>query len=54
VREPLGIVIVRRSLEAPLKQIATNAGSRAASGREGPPASPKGHGLNAATGEYED
>jgi chaperonin GroEL len=45
---------VRRSLEAPLKQIATNAGLEGGVVVEKVRQLPKGHGLNAATGEYED
>ena len=52
--ERSGIVIVRRSLEAPLKQIATNAGLEGGVVVEKVRQLPKGHGLNAATGEYED
>ena len=45
----------RVALSAPLKQIAFNAWSRARRRRrEGVATSPAGHGLNAATGEYED
>jgi chaperonin GroEL len=52
--ERSGIIIVRRSLEAPLKQIATNAGLEGGVVVEKVRSLPKGHGLNAATGEYED
>src|SRR3989441_5775616 len=52
--ERSGIVIVRRSLEAPLKQIATNAGLEGGVVVEKVRQLPKGQGLNAATGEYED
>jgi chaperonin GroEL len=52
--ERSGVVIVRRSLEAPLKQIATNAGLEGGVVVEKVRQLPKGHGLNAATGEYED
>jgi chaperonin GroEL len=52
--ERSGIVIVRRSLEAPLKQIATNAGLEGGVVVEKVRQLPKGYGLNAATGEYED
>jgi chaperonin GroEL len=51
--EATGANIVRVALEAPLKQIALNAGLEPASSREGV-AAPAGHGLNAATGEYVD
>jgi chaperonin GroEL len=52
--ERSGVGIVRRSLEAPLKQIATNAGFEGGVVVEKVRTLPKGHGLNAATGEYED
>jgi chaperonin GroEL len=52
--ERSGIGIVRRSLEAPLKQIAANAGLEGGVVVEKVRTLPKGHGLNAATGEYED
>ena len=52
--ERSGVGIVRRSLEAPLKQIATNAGLEGGVVVEKVRQLPKGHGLNAATGEYED
>ncbi|MEA2532809.1 MAG: chaperonin GroEL [Actinomycetota bacterium] len=52
--ERSGVIIVRRSLEAPLKQIATNAGLEGGVVVEKVRQLPKGHGLNAATGEYED
>ena len=52
--ERAGVSIVRRALEAPLKQIATNAGLEGGVVTEKVRALPKGHGLNAATGDYED
>src|SRR5438309_2337442 len=52
--ERSGVVIVRRSLEAPLKQIATNAGLEGGVVVEKVRQLPKGQGLNAAPGEYED
>ena len=45
---------MKRSLEAPLKQIATNAGLEGGVVVEKVRQLPKGQGLNAATGEYED
>jgi len=45
---------VRRALEAPLKQIATNAGLEGGVVAEKVRSLPRGQGLNAATGEYED
>ena len=52
--ERSGVTIVRRALEAPLKQIASNAGLEGGVVVEKVRSLPKGHGLNAATGEYED
>ncbi|HEU5003687.1 MAG TPA: chaperonin GroEL [Actinomycetota bacterium] len=52
--ERSGIGIVRRALEAPLKQIATNAGLEGGVVAEKVRSLPKGQGLNAATGDYED
>jgi chaperonin GroEL len=52
--ERSGVGIVRRALEAPLKQIATNAGLEGGVVAEKVRGLPRGHGLNAATGEYED
>jgi len=49
-----GIKMVRRALEAPLKQIATNAGLEGGVVAERVRGLSKGQGLNAATGEYED
>ena len=50
--ERSGVIIVRRSLEAPLKQIAINAGLEGGVVVEKVRSLPRG--LNAATGEYED
>ena len=52
--ELAGVQIVRRALDAPLKQIATNAGLEGGVVVEKVRNLPKGQGLNAATGEYED
>jgi chaperonin GroEL len=52
--ELAGVQIVRRSLSAPLRQIATNAGMEGGVVVEKVLTLPKNHGLNAATGEYED
>ena len=52
--ERSGVGIVRRALEAPLKQIATNAGLEGGVVAEKVRSLPKGQGLNAATGDYED
>jgi chaperonin GroEL len=52
--ELAGVQIVRRSLSAPLRQIATNAGMEGGVVVEKILTLPKNHGLNAATGEYED
>jgi chaperonin GroEL len=49
-----GVQIVRRALSAPLKQIAINAGLEGGVVVEKVINLPKGQGLNAATGEYED
>ncbi len=49
-----GIQIVRRALPTPLKQIAQNAGLEGGVVVERVMGLKKGHGLNAATGEYED
>ncbi|MGI8425734.1 MAG: chaperonin GroEL [Actinomycetota bacterium] len=49
-----GVQIVRRSLSAPLKQIAFNAGMEGGVVVDKVRHLPKGQGLNAATGEYED
>ena len=45
---------VRVAVEAPLKQIAVNAGHEGGVVVEKVKSLPTGHGLNAATGEYED
>jgi len=52
--EATGARLVRRSLEEPLKQIAENAGLEGGVVVEKVRALDAGHGLNAATGEYED
>jgi chaperonin GroEL len=52
--ERSGVLIVRRSLEAPLKQIAANAGLEGGVVVEKVRALPRGQGLNAASGDYED
>jgi chaperonin GroEL len=52
--EATGASIVRVALEAPLKQIAINAGLEGGVVVEKVRGLPAGHGLNAATGEYED
>jgi chaperonin GroEL len=52
--EATGANIVRVALEAPLKQIAINAGHEGGVVVEKVRGLPAGHGLNAATGEYED
>ncbi|WP_163511820.1 chaperonin GroEL [Fodinicola acaciae] len=52
--EATGAQIVKLALEAPLKQIAVNAGLEGGVVVEKVKGLPKGHGLNAATGEYED
>jgi len=50
----VGVNIVRRALEEPLRQIAFNAGLEGSVVVERVKAGPKGHGLNAMTGEYVD
>ncbi|MBV9160161.1 MAG: chaperonin GroEL [Pseudonocardiales bacterium] len=52
--EATGANIVRVALEAPLKQIAMNAGLEGGVVAEKVRSLPAGNGLNAATGEYED
>ncbi len=52
--EATGATIVRVALEAPLKQIAINAGLEGGVVAEKVRGLSAGHGLNAATGEYED
>jgi chaperonin GroEL len=52
--EATGANIVRVALEAPLKQIAINAGLEGGVVAEKVKNLPAGHGLNAATGEYVD
>ncbi|PXY31014.1 chaperonin GroEL [Prauserella muralis] len=52
--EATGANIVKLAVEAPLKQIAVNAGLEGGVVAEKVKGLPVGHGLNAATGEYED
>lgn len=52
--EKTGINIITKALEAPVKQIATNAGLEGAVIVEKVKAAPAGVGFNAATGEFED
>ncbi|HWD04287.1 MAG TPA: chaperonin GroEL [Amycolatopsis sp.] len=52
--EATGANIVKVAVEAPLKQIAVNAGLEGGVVAEKVKGLPQGHGLNAATGEYED
>jgi len=52
--EAVGAAIVRVAVEAPLRQIAVNAGHEGGVVVEKVKSLPEGHGLNAATGEYED
>ncbi len=52
--EATGAQIVRFAIDAPLKQIAINAGLEGGVVAEKVRNLPAGHGLNAATGEYED
>ncbi|HKS45125.1 MAG TPA: chaperonin GroEL [Amycolatopsis sp.] len=52
--EATGANIVKVAVEAPLKQIAVNAGLEGGVVVEKVKTLPAGHGLNAATGEYED
>ncbi|HEX5322895.1 MAG TPA: chaperonin GroEL [Capsulimonadaceae bacterium] len=52
--EKIGVDIVRKSLEAPLRQIAENAGYEGSVVVEKVRSLKAGHGLNAATGEYVD
>jgi chaperonin GroEL len=52
--EKVGASIVRRALEEPLRQIAYNAGLEGSVVVEKVKNLPKGHGLNALTGEYVD
>jgi chaperonin GroEL len=49
-----GVNILRRALEEPLRQIADNAGEEGSVVVEKVKGLPKGHGYNAATGEYGD
>jgi len=52
--EATGANIVKLAVEAPLKQIAVNSGMEGGVVVEKVKGLPQGHGLNAATGEYED
>jgi chaperonin GroEL len=52
--EAIGAQIVRAAIDAPLKQIALNAGLEGGVVAEKVRNLPSGHGLNAATGVYED
>ncbi|PMD04354.1 TCP-1/cpn60 chaperonin family protein, partial [Brevibacterium paucivorans] len=52
--EATGAAIVKVAIEAPLKQIAINAGLEPGVVAEKVRGLETGHGLNAATGEYED
>jgi chaperonin GroEL len=52
--EKVGVDIIRKALEAPLRQIAENAGLEGSVVIEKVRNLPVGHGLNAATGEYVD
>jgi len=52
--EMIGVKIIRKALDEPLKQIAANAGFEGSVVVEKAKALPKGEGLNAATGEYGD
>ncbi|MFC8799105.1 chaperonin GroEL [Promicromonospora sp. NPDC057138] len=52
--EAIGAQIVRAAIDAPLKQIAINAGLEGGVVAEKVRNLPSGHGLNAATGVYED
>src|SRR5687767_2981637 len=52
--EAVGAQIVKQALEAPLKQIAINAGLEGGVVAEKVKGLPADHGLNAATGEYEN
>ncbi|MGO8672003.1 MAG: chaperonin GroEL [Capsulimonadaceae bacterium] len=52
--EKVGAAIVRRALEEPLRQIATNAGLEGSVVVNMVKGLPAGHGLNALTGEYVD
>ncbi|NLG84497.1 MAG: chaperonin GroEL [Firmicutes bacterium] len=52
--EAVGAQIVRRALEEPLRQIATNAGEEGSVVVEKVKSLPPNHGYNAATGVYED
>jgi chaperonin GroEL len=52
--EKVGVEIVRRAIEEPVRQIAINGGAEGSVVAEKVKTLPKGHGYNAATGEYGD
>jgi chaperonin GroEL len=52
--EKVGVTIVRRALEEPIRQIANNAGYEGSVVVERIRSLPKGHGFNARTEQYED
>lgn len=52
--EKVGVSIVRRAAEAPMRKIASNAGFEGGVVVEKIKSLPKGHGLNSASGEYGD
>ncbi|MFA5843694.1 MAG: chaperonin GroEL [Coriobacteriia bacterium] len=52
--EAIGVRIIRKALDEPLKMIASNAGFEGSVVAEKVKTLKKGHGLNAATGEYGD
>ncbi len=52
--ESLGVTIIRKALDEPMRQIANNAGFEGSVVVEKVRSLPKGEGLNAATGEYGD
>ena len=52
--EKIGVEIIRKALEAPVKTIASNAGYEGAVVAEKIKSMPAGQGLNSATGEYGD
>ncbi|MFZ5823006.1 MAG: chaperonin GroEL [Bacillota bacterium] len=52
--EKVGVEIIRRAIEEPVRQIAINAGSEGSVVAERVKSLPKNHGYNALTGEYGD
>ncbi len=54
VEEKIGLAILKRSLEAPIRQIATNAGQEGSVIVEEVKKAKGSHGYNAATGEFQD